>query len=114
MIIKKQNMKQEIRKEMRGGSGEVHIIHMANSQSMVNARLMAELTLSPGSSIGSHRHDKETEYYIITEGSGIVVEDDGEKNISIGDIVITGNGQSHSIENTGKEPLKFIAVIITE
>ena len=114
MINKRANMKQEIRKAMRGGPGEVEILHLVASDSMKNARLMAELTLSPGSGIGSHRHDKETEYYIITEGSGIVVEDDGEKSVSKGDIVITGNGQSHSIKNTGNVPLKFIAVIITE
>ena len=114
MIVKRTEMKSEIRKEMRGGAGEVEILHMVAPESMKNARLMAELTLSPGSGIGSHRHDKETEYYIITEGSGIVVEDDGEKSVSKGDIVITGNGQSHSIENTGDQPLKFIAVIITE
>lgn len=114
MIIKKSEMKRETRKEMRGGSGEVEILHMVAPESMKNARLMAELTLSPGSGIGPHRHDKETEYYIITEGSGIVTEDDGKQSVSNGDIVITGNGQSHSIENTGDEPLKFIAVIITE
>ncbi len=114
MIIKQSNMKQETRKEMRGGSGEVEILHMVSPESMNNARLMAELTLAPGSSIGLHQHNKETEYYIITEGSGIVVEDDGEKSVSKGDIVITGNGQSHSIKNTGNTVLKFIAVIITE
>lgn len=114
MIIKKSEMKQETRKKMRGGAGEVEILHMAAPDSMKNARLMAELTLSPGSGIGPHRHDKETEYYIITEGSGIVVEDEGQKAVSKGDIVITGNGQSHSIENTGNKPLKFIAVIVTE
>ena len=114
MIVKRSEMKSENRKEMRGGAGEVDIIHMAASDSMKNARLMAELTLSPGSGIGPHRHDKETEYYIILEGSGIVIEDDGTKTVGEGDIVITGNGQSHSIENTGDQPLRFHAIIITE
>lgn len=114
MIVKNSEMKHEIRQEMRGGPGEVEILHMVAPESMKNARLMAELTLSPGSGIGPHRHDKETEYYIITEGSGIVTEDDGKKSVSKGDIVITGNGQSHSIENTGNVTLKIIAVIITE
>ena len=107
-------MKQETRKEMRGGPGEVVITHMVPSDSMTNARLMAKLSLEPGSGIGLHRHDKETEYYIITEGSGVVVEDDGRKEVNKGDIVVTGNGDSHSIENTGDTVLKFIAVIITE
>lgn len=114
MIIKNSGMKHETRKEMRGGPGEVEILHMVAPETMKNARLMAELTLAPGSGIGPHRHDKETEYYIITEGSGIVTEDDGQKSVNKGDIVITGNGQSHSIENTGDGPLKFLAVIITE
>lgn len=114
MIVKKINMKHEIRKEMRGGAGEVGITHFAPSESMTNARFLAELTLEPGSGVGLHRHDKETEYYIITEGSGIVIEDDGEKFVEKGDTVITGNGQSHSITNTGNTVLKFIAVIITE
>ena len=114
MIIKRTDMKEENRKEMRGGSGQVNIIHMVDPDSMKNARLMAELTLEPGSGIGTHKHEKETEYYIITEGSGIVVEDDGTKTVRKGDIVITGNGASHSIENTGNTVLKFIAVIITE
>lgn len=114
MIIKKQNMKQETRKEMRGGKGEVLITHMVPAESMINARLMAELSLEPGAGIGLHRHDKETEYYIITEGSGVVKEDDGSKEVSKGDIVVTGDGQSHSIKNTGDTVLKFIAVIITE
>ena len=68
----------------------------------------------PGSGIGQHKHIKETEYYIITEGSGVVLEDDGKKDVIKGDVVVTGNGQSHSIENTGDTVLKFIAVIITE
>ncbi len=114
MIIKKSDMKQEIRKEMRGGPGEVAITHMVPVDSIINGRLMAELSLEPGSGIGLHRHDKETEYYIITQGSGLVTEDDGKKDVIKGDIVVTGNGQSHSIENTGDTVLKFIAVIITE
>lgn len=114
MIVKKQNMKQEIRKEMRGGRGEVLITHMVPAESMINSRLMAELTLEPDSEIGLHQHNNETEYYIITEGSGLVKENDGEKYVTKGDIVVTGNGQSHSIENTGDSVLKFIAVIITE
>ncbi len=114
MIIKRSEMKNETRNAMRGGPGKVDITHLASPESIKNGRLMAELTLEPGSGIGLHRHDNETEYYIITEGSGLVTEDDGEKNVVKGDIVVTGNGQSHSIKNNGRETLKFIAVIITE
>ncbi len=114
MIIDRLDMKNEIRKEMRGGSGEVKITHLVDSEKIKNGRLMAELILEPGSGIGFHRHDNETEYYIITEGSGIVSEENGERKVSAGDTVVTGNGESHSIKNSGKTVLKFIAVIISD
>ena len=114
MIIKRSEMKNETRNAMRGGPGKVDITHLADPMSIKNGRLMAELTLEPGAGIGLHRHDNETEYYIITEGSGLVTEDEGEKDVAEGDIVVTGNGESHSIKNTGNKLLKFIAVIITD
>jgi mannose-6-phosphate isomerase-like protein (cupin superfamily) len=43
-----------------------------------------------------------------------MVKDNGvDTPIKAGDVVVTGDGASHSIKNTGTTPLKFIAVIIT-
>jgi len=36
-----------------------------------------------------------------------------KKYVKSGDVVITGNGASHSIKNTGNIPLKLHAIIIT-
>jgi len=46
---------------------------------------------------------------------GTAVVNDNGKDLSVGpgDVVITGDGAAHSITNTGTEPVKMIAVIVT-
>jgi len=106
-------MKVEDKERMRDGEGAVHFTYLLDGSTQKNARMFAELTLNPGSSIGYHRHDSETEYYFILSGTGIVNDDGKEVEVKQGDSVITGNGASHSIKNTGSVPLVFHAVIVT-
>ena len=114
MIKSLRNMRIEKRNAMRNGPGSVHIQHIIEKEQLHHARLFSEITLNPGDGIGPHTHNRETEYYYILEGTGTVVEDDGEKSVSAGDVVITGNGESHSIINTGTVTLKFIAIILLD
>ena len=113
MIAHRNGMKVELKEKMRGGEGTTTIVNFVDPAGMKNSRLLSEVTLPVGASIGEHRHDNETEYYIILEGTGTVL--DGGKPVPVvpGDVVVTGNGDSHSIANTGKAPLKFHAFIVT-
>ena len=113
MIINRNEMKREDKEKARGGEGVTSFTYLADCEEEKNIRLLAEITLPPGSSIGHHRHDSETEYYIILSGSGSVNDDGIDKPVKAGDLVITGNGASHSIVNTGNVPLVFHAVIVT-
>jgi len=113
MIIHRNEMKVEVKEKMRGGLGNTTLVHLVDGATMKNARLLSEVTIPPGASIGQHSHDKETEYYIILEGSGVVADDGVDKTVVAGDVVETGNGTGHSITNNGSKPLKLIAVIIT-
>jgi mannose-6-phosphate isomerase-like protein (cupin superfamily) len=106
-------MKVELKERMRDGEGTTTLVHLVDGSTMKNARLLSEVTLPLGASIGEHRHDSETEYYIILEGTGLVKDNGVDTPIKAGDVVVTGDGASHSIKNTGTEPLKLIAVIIT-
>lgn len=114
MIRSKKEMRTELREHMRDGDGTVSITHMVEKEDMRNCRLMSIIELPVGAGIGEHRHDNETEYYIILRGEGIVGAQDGEKPVHAGDIVVTGNGESHSIRNIGSTPLVMNAVIITD
>jgi mannose-6-phosphate isomerase-like protein (cupin superfamily) len=113
MVIQRQNMITEIKEKMRGGDGSAKIVHLVNCENEKNIRLLAELTLQPGSSVGNHSHETETEYFLILSGSGTVNDDGTETPVKAGDVVITGNGASHSISNTGTVPLVLHAVIVT-
>ena len=113
MIIHRKEMKTEIKEKMRDGEGTANLTYLLDGNTQKNARLFAEITLNPGCSIGYHRHDSETEYYFILSGVGIVNDNGREVEVSQGDSIITGNGASHSIMNTGSVPLLFLAIIIT-
>jgi mannose-6-phosphate isomerase-like protein (cupin superfamily) len=113
MVNYRAEMKIEAKEKMRGGEGTVSLVHFTGCENEKNIRLLAELTLPPGASIGNHRHDAETEYFLIVSGSGAVNDNGVERNIKAGDAVITGNGTSHSVKNTGTVPLVMHAVIVT-
>jgi mannose-6-phosphate isomerase-like protein (cupin superfamily) len=113
MVLQRGEMKIETKEKMRDGEGSVHFTHLVDCGSEKNIRMLAELTLPPGASIGYHRHDRETEYYIILSGTGEVDDDGTPRAVKAGDSIITGNGASHSIRNTGNTPLVFHAIIVT-
>jgi len=113
MIIHRNEMKSESKEKMRGGEGITTFTHLVDTENEKNTRMLAEISLESNCSIGYHEHVNETEYYFILSGSGIVNDNGTEKEVKAGDAIITGNGASHSIKNTGNELLVFHAVIIT-
>jgi len=111
MIVRAEAMHCEKRK-MRGGAGECQVLDMLDPKQVPHGRLFSTITIEKGCSIGSHEHVKETEYYYILSGQGIVTESDGVKMVKAGDMVVTGGGASHAIRNEQAEPLVFVALIL--
>lgn len=113
MIKKRSEQATEVRKNMRGGPGEVEIRHYLNKDEFgARCRLCAELVLSPGSGIGEHQHVDEDEVFIIQRGRGVVTDGGKEAEVVAGDSILTGKGASHSIKNTGNEDLVVTAIIM--
>ena len=113
MVIHRNEMKVEEKERMRDGEGTALMRHLVDVSTEKNTRLLAEITLNPGSSVGYHKHESETEYYFILSGEGVANDNGKEVPVKQGDSIITGDGFSHSIKNTGNVPLVFHAVIIT-
>jgi mannose-6-phosphate isomerase-like protein (cupin superfamily) len=113
MVINRNGMRIEKKEKMRDGEGTVSLVHLADCEKEKNIRMLAELTLPPGASIGNHRHEGETEYFLVLSGSGTVDDDGTGKAVKAGDTIITGNGASHGVKNTGSDPLVMYAVIVT-
>lgn len=113
MIHKPAEMKTEIKEQVRGGKGKVTFQHLFPKEEIkAKTRLCARLILPPGASIGPHRHDGEDELFVVIRGSGVI--DDGKTRTAVGagDAILTGNGESHSLENSGSDPLEVLALIM--
>ena len=113
MVIHRNEMKTEVKEKLRGGEGSAAVVHLADCETEKNIRMLAEMTLQPGASIGRHSHDNETEYYVILAGNGTVNDNGTEVPVQTGDATITGSGAFHSIANTGAVPLVFHAIVVT-
>lgn len=113
MFIQQDQMKRETRTEMRGGKGNVELLHIIGEDGLNRrGRMFAEITLEPGCSIGYHEHHGESEIFYILQGQGMVSDNGTPTAVQAGDCAICEDGQGHSIENTGKEALRFMALII--
>ncbi len=113
MLKKKDDREVDVRQHMRGGDGAVTVRHYFKPEEIkAPTRLCAELLLPPGSSIGLHDHVDEEEIYIIQKGRGRMTDSGKDFDVTAGDAILTGQGASHSIKNTGTEDLVVTAVII--
>ncbi|MDR2468678.1 MAG: cupin domain-containing protein [Spirochaetaceae bacterium] len=113
MVIQRRQMPVEETDKLCGGEGIARLVSLAPAETMRNLRVLKEVTLEPGVKIGYHKHEGETEFFLIRSGAGLLNDNGREVMVHAGDVVITGNGSSHSLLNTGKKKLVFYAIIAT-
>lgn len=115
MIKREKDMTKTVKPNMRGGTGSAEIKELLDvGEYKGAARLVAEITLEPGSSIGEHVHDNEEEIFYILEG--VAGYDDNGTRVLLykGDSCICRAGEKHSLANaSATETLRVAAVILT-
>ena len=114
MIIKASKRIFETRHEMRGGKGDVNLAMLPGEALAPHLRLLSEITIPPDAGIGTHAHNGETEYFYIIEGAGTVNDNGTTAKVQPGDVVVTGGGALHKIENHSGAPLRLTAANVTE
>lgn len=113
MTNRKNEMKSEIRTSLRGGNGDVELLHLFGAEDLSGkAKMCARLTLAPGCSIGEHAHSEDGELYIIISGKGMVNDNGTMHEVLPGDAVWTADGEYHSITNHTDENLELYAIVI--
>ncbi|MHC1746510.1 MAG: cupin domain-containing protein [Negativicutes bacterium] len=113
MIKRGTELKSEVFSKRFGGQGEIKIMKLLDdAQLQGKGRLFARNTLPPGASLGLHEHKGDIEAYYILSGEGMVDDNGTKVLVTAGDVMYTGNGESHSIENIGAVDLEFIALIL--
>lgn len=113
MITRREDMKLEVRERMRGGNGAAQLTGLSAALPG-KLRLFSTIRLTPGSSIGYHVHEGETELFYFLTGSGRVQDDDERVDVAAGDSMATFSGHGHAVENTGSEDLVFVAAIVLD
>ncbi|MBQ1525612.1 MAG: cupin domain-containing protein [Lachnospiraceae bacterium] len=114
MIRKKEDLSIEYREHMREGDGTVELINFINSPEELcsKGRLFSRIILKPGTSIGYHLHEKDSELFYILSGTA-QYNDNGEvKEVRAGDVTICPPGTGHGISNKSNETVELIAVIV--
>ncbi len=96
-------------KEMPGFKG---------GEGSVNARIfddgstkIMKMRLEPGCSIGTHTHDGNAEVIFVLSGKGTHVADGAEEVALPGCALYCAQGHTHTLKNTGSEPLTFYSVV---
>jgi mannose-6-phosphate isomerase-like protein (cupin superfamily) len=112
MHISRDDMTIEYKEKLRGGEGTAKFTHLAPLDGRVT--LFSEVSLPPGASIGYHRHDGETEYYVFVSGTGTLNDNGTDCQVAAGDVTVTGDGCSHNLTNTGECDLVLYALIVRD
>lgn len=67
--------------------------------------------LPVGASIGLHKHEGNCEMIFLIKGEGTVIDDGVASPAKQGQCLYCPAGHSHSLVNTGKEPIEFYAAV---
>ncbi len=76
-----------------------------------SAKIM-KMRLEPGSSIGTHTHEGNAEVIFILSGKGTHIADGAQEEALPGNALYCPKGHTHTLRNTGTEPLVFYAVVM--
>ena len=114
MIRRKEECRTELRENMRGGEGTAISTSLISGPEELNGkgRVFSRITLNPGTSIGYHIHEKDSELFYILTGTGVYSDDGTDVNVRPGDVAICELGHGHSLANRGEEVLEIIALVI--
>lgn len=113
MVKHTQDMRTELKKNLRGGSGEIETLHLLEQNELLGkCSLCSRMTLLPGVSIGEHPHSPDAEIYYCLSGEITVGDNGQQKVLHAGDIMFTGGGDSHWAKNLSSEPAEMLAIVI--
>ena len=106
MLLNFEQMEETTVPHMRGGEGELIRRVFINE----DAKIM-QGRLTPGSTIGLHTHERDSEMIYILSGGGKVLCDGEYESLTTGSCHYCPKGHAHSLINDTDGDLVFLAMI---
>lgn len=116
-MIRKSEDKEKITKAAPfQGTGEITVRSLLNGPEEMSCkgRVFGHTTVYPGSEIGYHIHNGDSETYYILRGKGRYNDNGCIKELEAGDVAYCAPGEGHGLVCVGDEPLEMIALILYE
>lgn len=114
MVIRKEARRANLIEHMRGGKGSINKFDYELPQELPHTKMLAEIWLQPGCSIGAHVHQGEHEVFFCHKGEIVLNDNTEERILYPGDISICFSGELHGIENRSQTKACVYAIIISE
>lgn len=113
MVREKDEIFSETKPAPFNGNGEITVRSLLKGEEEMyyGGRVFAHTTVYPGSRIGYHVHQNESETYYILSGSGRYNDNGIMVDVHPGDVFFCGAGEGHGIEATDA-PIEMIALIL--
>ena len=106
MLLNFHQMEEKVIPKMRGGEGEMITRMFVNEDTKI---MRGRLT--PGSTIGLHTHETDSEMIFILSGVGKVLCDGEYEPLSAGSVHYCPKGHEHSLINDSDSDLTFFALV---
>ena len=111
-LKRKSQMQRRPDANCHGGQGELDwtcVLHNEETKGRCLTFLHDDV-LSPGVSIGVHRHERGEEYYYILSGRGEMTLDGRRYPVQAGDVGAVFPGGAHGLENNSEEDLRILVI----
>jgi mannose-6-phosphate isomerase-like protein (cupin superfamily) len=73
---------------------------------------VTHVRIHPGDTVPAHTHVDEDQVYFVVSGTGFVILDGEQTDVSAGSSVLIPLGTEHEITNTGSEPLDYVFFVV--
>ena len=73
-----------------------------------NINLIEDVIVIPKGKIPCHKHEFTEEIFYITENSAIMIVDNQEFKVSLGDMIYINKGENHGFRNESNQKFKMI------
>lgn len=96
------------------GVGEICVRSLLNGPDEMSqkGRVFGHTTVYPGSEIGYHVHNGDSETYYILSGKARYNDNGTIVELGAGDVAYCAPGEGHGLACIGKEPVEMIALIL--